>query len=88
MLPRTEFWQKTHGNFYKTMWPNYTNTWMNLQEQVDYIEEKCKDMKEKEIKAVLKKPMEVPQEEIGEVVEVITPPKKTYVYKLGGQAVV
>lgn len=42
MVPRTMFWKKERGNFYKSVWENYGGQWINAKGQIEYIEERCK----------------------------------------------
>lgn len=51
-LPRTMYWKKEYGNFYKNVWNKYYNEWMFTEEIRDRIEESCKEqvLKRREIK--------------------------------------
>ena len=45
-LPRTMFWEKRHGNFYKNVWERYGAGWENIGDTRDYLLKRIEDMKE------------------------------------------
>jgi hypothetical protein len=44
-LPRTMFWKKEYGNFYKNVWERFGGSWMMTEEVSDYITDRCKQVK-------------------------------------------
>lgn len=41
-LPRTMFWKKDYGNFYRSLWERFGGDWSSTEVIKDYIENKCK----------------------------------------------
>ncbi len=40
ILPRSAFWTKKYGNFYKNVWEKFGGAWMSTEETKDYINSK------------------------------------------------
>ena len=45
ILPRTMYWKKDYGNFYRNLWERFGGEWLYTESIRDYIEEKCKPKK-------------------------------------------
>jgi len=55
VLPRSMFWKKEHGNFYKNLWEKQGGDWHFTSEQQDYMFEKCRKATTKEVLAKMLK---------------------------------
>ena len=55
-LPRTMFWKKEYGNFYKNVWEKFGGSWQTTEESKDYIEDKC-EIKKSEVKEIKELPI-------------------------------
>jgi hypothetical protein len=42
-LPRTMYWKKEYGNFYKNVWPKYGGEWKLIDEIKDKIDVRCQE---------------------------------------------
>jgi hypothetical protein len=56
-LPRSAYWEKKYGNFFRTVWDRFGGEWKNTQEIKDYIDNKIKECDER-YKEVRKKELE------------------------------
>jgi hypothetical protein len=41
-LPRTAYWKKEYGNFYRNVWEKFNGEWSYTEETKDYIDDRCK----------------------------------------------
>ena len=59
-LPRSDYWKKEYGNFYKSEWEKVGGEWKNFEAEKDYIVVKSDEVKEKykdKLKALKKEPV-------------------------------
>lgn len=43
-LPRSAYWKKEYGNFYKNVWEKFGGTWINIEETEDYIKDRIDEL--------------------------------------------
>jgi len=64
-LPKSRFWEEGNGNFYRTVWKNTVDKWIDVKSEIDNIKSQRK-IEEVEVKAKKQKAKENKEEFLAE----------------------